>query len=101
MRYEPNPKHKEPWQPGRKGSLCPSDLDETGRDQLLADSVRHGDKRFATDGERAFEAQEHTAGTWHGYPVGWKEVPENLRRVWVTEGRVKKRSIRRFWEASS
>jgi hypothetical protein len=23
LRYEPNPKHKLPWQPGKKGTLCP------------------------------------------------------------------------------
>lgn len=25
--YEPNPKHKEPWQRGARGSLCPKDAD--------------------------------------------------------------------------
>ena len=25
--YEPNPKHKEPWQRGARGSLCPRDAD--------------------------------------------------------------------------
>lgn len=101
MRYEPNPKHKEPWQHGRKGSLCPPDLEEAERDALLAGSVKHGDKRYATDGERAFEAQEHVAGVWHGYPVGWKEVPEALRRTWLDERRVKRQAIRRHWEHSS
>lgn len=71
MRYEPSPKHKEPWQPGRKGSMCPRELDEAGRNALLERSVEHGDKRYATDGRRAFEAQQHGDGVWHGYPVGW------------------------------
>mgnify|MGYP001573316294 CR=1 FL=1 len=101
MRYEANPKHKEPWQQGRKGSLCPKDLEGSDRDRLLLGSVEHGDKRFATDGARAFEAQEHTPGCWHGYPVGWKEVPETIRRRWVDEGCVKKQAIKRHWERSS
>jgi len=100
MQYEPNPKHKEPWQHGRKGSLCPPDLDALARDALLEGSVQHGSKRYATDGERAFEAQEHQPGAWHGYPVGWKEVPESLRRVWRDEGRVKRQAIRRHWDRS-
>ncbi|GAB4206849.1 MAG: hypothetical protein OHK0013_23890 [Sandaracinaceae bacterium] len=100
MRYEPSRKHKEPWQPGRKGSLCPPELDEAARDALLAQSVAHGDKRYATDGTGAFEAQEHAPGAWHGYPVGWKEVPEPVRRAWVDEGRVRRQAIRRYWESS-
>ena len=34
--YEPNPKHKEPWQRGAKGSLCPKGADASA---LLAASV--------------------------------------------------------------
>jgi hypothetical protein len=98
--YQANPKHKDPWQAGRKGSLCPRDLDETQRQRLLDESVTQGDKRYATDGTRAFEAQEHEPGKWHGYPVGWKEVPEGIRRTWIEEGTVKRRDLRTFWEGA-
>jgi len=27
LNYVPNPKHKEPWQRGRRGSLCPREID--------------------------------------------------------------------------
>jgi hypothetical protein len=75
MRYEPNPKHKAPWQPGLKGSLCPQDLTEDARQQLLEASApdpNGGNARYATDGRRAFCAQSHGDDAWHGYPVGWK-----------------------------
>jgi hypothetical protein len=28
LTYKPNRKHKEPWQPGRKGTLCRQGLDD-------------------------------------------------------------------------
>lgn len=101
MKYEPNRKHKEPWQPGRKGSLCPSHISEEDRDRLLAESEEDptgAGKRFATDGSRAYCAQEHRPGVYHGYPVGWREVPEKLRRQWLAAGKVKKREIALFWK---
>jgi hypothetical protein len=69
------------------------------RDILLEGSVQDEDgKRYATDGERAYCAQGHAPGRVHGYPVGWKEVPERVRRGWLGEGMVKRRSIQRNWE---
>ena len=58
MRYFGNPKHKEPWQPGRKGSLCPSrrkmpDLDPQ---KLLESSELCGAKRYAVFEGLAFAA---------------------------------------------
>jgi hypothetical protein len=47
LRYEPNPKHKNPWQRGARGSLCPPGADG---DALLAVSEPdpgHAGKRFA------------------------------------------------------
>lgn len=87
--YQSNPKHSEPWQRGRKGSIC----DQAVRPHaptLLNDSEPDGDKRFAIFEGRAFCAQEHQAGKWHGYPVGWKEVPSRIRRVWRESGKLQK-----------
>lgn len=96
MRYEGNPKHKEPWQRGRRGSLCPRLEPETVRG-LLENAESEGDKRFAYHEGRAYCAQEHAPGAWHGYPVGWKEVPPTLRRKWQEEGLVRRRDIKTHW----
>lgn len=95
--YEPNPKHKEPWQRGAKGSLCPIGVDAS---TLLAASVidpKHPGKRFATDGNRAYCGQEHRPGRWHGYPVQWREVPATIRKDWVDSGKVSKRDLKEHW----
>ena len=98
MRYESNPKHKQPWQRGRSGSLCPETVDlETAR-RLLSDSVPVDGKRYAVHEGRAYCAQKHGADTWHGYPVGWREVPESLRRTWLREERLRRRDVRKHWD---
>lgn len=97
LRYEPNPKHKEPWQRGARGSLCPPDVNAPA---LLAkselDPGRPG-KRFATDGHRAYCGHEHAPGCWHGFPVGWRSVPAKILKVWLADKRVSKRDLRDFW----
>lgn len=98
MEYAGNAKHKEPWQPGQRGSLCPREVDAEAAQALLEDSVADGTKRYATDGDRAYCAQEHEPGHWHGYPVGWKEVPERVVRFWRSSSRVTRRAIRRRWD---
>lgn len=97
MRYQSNPKHKEPWQRGRRGTLCPDDVDRTIARQLLEGSELQGGKRYAVHGGRAYCAQDNGADVWHGYPVGWVDVPEPLRRRWLREGRVQRREIKRHW----
>lgn len=95
--YESNPKHKEPWQRGAKGSLCPKNVDAPA---LLAASVfdpKRPGKRYATDGDRAYCGQEHRPGRWHGYPVQWREVPAAILRAWVTGGKVSRRSLKEYW----
>jgi hypothetical protein len=99
--YEPNPKHKEPWQRGARGTLCPPDADSA---KLLAESEVDPDpgpdqpgRRFATDGYRAYCGHEHAPGRWHGFPVEWRKVPPALRNAWLASGRVKKRSVRELW----
>jgi hypothetical protein len=64
---------------------------------LLNESVINGKQRFATGGERAFKGAEHSPSQWHGWPVGWKEVPDALRHQWIQEDRVKRASLKRYW----
>ena len=100
--YEGNQKHKAPWQPGRKGPLCPPDVGIDRARELLHASVVDGKKRYSADKGRAFCAQQHdaTKNRWHGYPVGWKEVPEVLRNRWIDNGRVRRQSVRRYWDST-
>lgn len=95
--YEPNPKHKEPWQRGARGSRCPREAD--GPALLAASEVdpKHPSKRYATDGDHAYCGQEHLPGRWHGYPVKWREVPPTIWREWVTGNRISKRALKENW----
>lgn len=97
MRYESNPKHSEPWQRGRRGTQCPADLDQEHAERLLRTSEQAGRRRYAVLKGRAFCAQEHRRGVWHGYPVGWVQVPHDIRRKWVQLGMVRRHDIKRNW----
>jgi len=99
MKYEGNPKHKDPWQRGRKGSLCPR-RDEPWAQDLLENSEASDGKRFACFDGKAYCAQEHRKGFWHGYPVGWKEVPPHIRDKWIEEGLVSRQDIKKHWDSS-
>ena len=92
LAYEPNPKHKPIPSPGRHGSICPPGA--VGP-ELLKQSDLVGAKRYATDGEHAFCAQEHQPGRWHGYPVDWEEVPPKLVLTWISDQKVERKTIRR------
>lgn len=94
MIYEPNPKHKYPWQPGRKGSLCPW-LSPSEISNLLAGSTLFGKKRYAVLNGRPYCAQEHETGKWHGYPVEWNEVPPAVRREWLEHKIIRRRDLKR------
>ena len=98
--YEGNPKHKAPWQPGRKGSLCPADVARARAQELLASSIVEGKKRFAADKGRAFCAHQHdaTRNRSHGYPIGWKDVPATVRQQLMAAGLVTTRDLKRYWE---
>ena len=93
MEYESNPKHSEPWQRDRRGSLCPEEVRGIAA-ELLAGSELVEARRYAVFGGKAYCAQEHRLGVWHGYPVGWKEVPPELRGRWRRQGRVGNRDIK-------
>lgn len=98
MRYEGNPKHKEPWQRGRRGSLCPTEIDPALAQHLLEESEIDGRARYSVYQGKAYCARQHQRDHWHGYPVGWKEVPPLIRHKWRSEGRVTRREIKRFWD---
>lgn len=96
--YEPNPKHKDPFQPGKKGSICPQ-LEPGVSLRLLRESDEDGSKRFACLDGRAYCAQEHRKGRWHGYPVGFREVPPSIRKKWKKAGLVRRSDIKKHWES--
>jgi hypothetical protein len=95
--YKSNPKHSEPWQPGRRGTLCDKSVRDIAQN-LLDDSTLVGETRYAVHDGRAYCAREHETGVWHGHPTGWEKVPAKLRRQWVKEHRVKKRDIDKYWK---
>ncbi len=100
-RYEPNPKHKAPWQPGRKGSLCPPDADGPALFAEATPDPSNAHLRWATDGTRFFAARSSrhpdAAGDtfWHGYPVDNRDIPFSVMRSWVAVGYVSRRMARR------
>ena len=94
MKYEANPKHKEPWQPGRKGSLCPKET-HSHANALLEDSIGVGDKRYAVLDGKPYCAQEHGNDAWHGYPVDWEDVPQAVKNAWIASGKIKKNQTKK------
>ncbi len=97
MIYEGNPKHKHPWQRGRKGSLCPKSISILPQELLNRSVLGPDGKRYATCDGRCFCAQEGQSGHWHGYPIGWHELPEMVTRAWLADGTIRKKSIREHW----
>ena len=95
--YESNPKHSDPWQMGKKGSLCEPEIRPLAQ-TLLASSIVWDGKRYAVHQGRAYCAQEHLPNRWHGYPVGWAEVPPKLALVWIKDGILTKRNRKKYWE---
>lgn len=100
MEYEGNAKHKEPWQRGRRGSLCPKEAPSLGQ-TLLVQSEAVDEKRYACHQGKAYCGKEHLPGRWHGWPVGWVEVPEKLRAQWLKDGKVKRQDIQRYWDGDA
>ena len=79
MEYESNDKHSAPCQRGRRGSLCPREARDIAA-ELLDGSELVESRRYAVNDAKAYCAQEHRPGVWHGYPVGWKEVSASTQR---------------------
>jgi len=95
--YESNPKHSDPWQIGKRGSLCEPEARPLAA-TLLLESVLWEGKRYAIHQGKAYCAQEHEPNRWHGYPVGWLEVPSKLTLQWIREQRLSKRERKKYWE---
>ena len=96
MRYEPNPKHKEPWQHGHKGTLCPpkSELSLLDAARLLREAEAIDNKRYNFHNGKAYCARPHGEDLWHGYPVPWSEVPYCIRKKWRESGQVTPREMK-------
>ena len=64
--------------------------------ETQADSLAWS-KRFATDGDWAYCAHCHDGSRdlWHGFPVGWDEVPMKIVNDWIAQGAVKKSTVKR------
>ena len=97
MEYQSNQKHSVPWQRGRRGSLCPKEVRGIAA-ELLSGSEQVEAKRYAVYDGKAYCAQEDRPGIWHGYPIGWKEVPPKLRGRWRKQRRVSNRNIKKYWD---
>ncbi|KQU81518.1 hypothetical protein ASE08_15500 [Rhizobacter sp. Root16D2] len=62
-----------------------------------AESSPDGRRRFATLNGLAFEAKATQDGTWHGYPISWESVPQDLMQRWLGEGTVSRRQIKQHF----
>lgn len=99
MKYESNPKHREPWQRGKRGTLCPQPVWTLAK-QLLQNSVVHGRQRYAIHDGRCYCAKEHAPDCWHGHPVDWIEVPAPIVNGFVRAGTLSRRDKRKHWKGS-
>jgi hypothetical protein len=74
------------------------DWEDTDASRLFAAAVVDpaSGRRFATARGIAFEAKPTEDGTWHGYPIPWVDVPNEIRRRWLKDGGVTGRQIKRF-----
>lgn len=99
--YVSNPRHKNPWQPGERGTLCPRGVDGRTLFENATPDPGNPSKRYNTDGTNAYCAHpdkkhfdEGETVTWHGFPVEWRQVPCAVQRDWIKEGRIKKLRLR-------
>ncbi|MBF0582747.1 MAG: hypothetical protein HQL80_00785 [Magnetococcales bacterium] len=99
LKYIPNPKHKEPWQRGRKGALCPSwshSIAQILLEESVEDPTSSHKARYATRCGLAFKAHPDGQGGWHGFPVGWNEVPDKIRNQWLKDKKIQRRDLRGY-----
>lgn len=60
-----------------------------------ASTLAEDGRRYATRNGIAFVAVNSNDGTWHGYPIPWQDVPDQIRRSFIDQGAVTGRAIRR------
>ena len=102
MEYVANPKHKEPWQRGRRGSLCPTEITPSIAADLLERSEVSGQSRYANYLGRAYRAFEDPSTlAWHGFPVAWVEVPQAIWQKWLQLGEITRSDVRKYWTEAS
>lgn len=114
LTYLGSKKHKR-WVPGgASGSICPNwthtsegrhfgaiapedwnGWPQTQAQALLTASVAHEGQRYAAARGIAFCGQCTEGGTWHGYPVLWRDVPTTVRQVLENNGQATPQEIRR------
>lgn len=92
--YDPNPKHKRSPQPGRRGTLCPPDVDAQALLATATADPRNARQRFNIHDGEAYRALPANAANadgddlWHGHPIPLGDVPARVQRQWVTDGRL-------------
>ncbi len=89
--YVPSDKHKSMPTGGVKGTICPPGVDAQAMLDESATLPSRPGKRFSTDGKHCYAAHEDARGGWHGWPCTRQEVPELLRRRWITDGKLTRR----------
>jgi hypothetical protein len=106
LRYVPKEKHKDPFQRGRKGALCPpaaempADMAQKLLESSDPDPRAKQVERWATDGRLAYCGRPYDRkkkSEWYGFPVGWFRVPDRLRRKWIREGLAERATMYLFW----
>ena len=96
--YESNPRHRDPWQPGKKGGLCPREIDIKTAQRLLNGSYPSGKQRYAVYEGQPYAAKEHRPGLWHGHPAYWVDVPPEVWSHFKECGLVRNRDMGRYWK---
>ncbi|MBN2751075.1 MAG: hypothetical protein JXQ84_00050 [Rhodospirillaceae bacterium] len=116
--YRGSMKHKSRPSDGQKGTLCPEwthrtpdhglvdvlahKWSETVAERLFAsaDVLSDEKRRYSTEEGIAFEAKPTNDGTWHGYPIPWEKVPDEIRNKWLSQGKVTRKQIKAYYSFS-
>ena len=117
LEYQGSIKHKRRPGRGDKGTFCPewthstpqgglgSQVDghpwpRTEAHRLFASSQpcpKGSAKRYATARGIAFVAHGNRNGIWHGHPVTWNRVPDELVGQWLSANLVENRDVKKYW----
>lgn len=90
--YEPNPKHKHSPTPGRRGTLCPREVDGAALFATAVPDPRNAGQRFNILNGEAYRALPTNAvngagdDLWHGHPFPLDKVPAAVQKQWVAAG---------------